>query len=390
MEVHQGWEVADVEDAGEEVRLSRAPRRRRAGGGLRADRRDGRGDGRLRDRLRRREQPRARADGHARRGPRLRLRLADRRHDPARSGPARRGQPAALRPARARRRSYPAVPGGGAGSGCCSADETPEQVENERVRAGAARASRASGRTRSSSSASPSTRSARAGQSAGARAGCCSPATPRTRCRRSPGRACARGSATRSRSTGSWTSCCKGSAHEQTLDAYTSERRAHLQHAIALSVELGKVICIADEAEAAARDEVLLSVAADPNAPPIEPPAPNLGPGIHDRRAGAGAARCSRRGAPADGCVEDTPRAGLRAVRARRRPPDELTTAARLAHLGGARRSRSTRSTRRVYRDWFAAHGCAAALVRPDFYVFGTATDGRRDAARWCGACRRR
>ena len=44
-------------------------------------------------------------------------------------------------------------------------------------------------------------------------------------------------------------------AHDALLDTYTSERRGHLQHAIALSVELGKVICITDEAAAAARDE---------------------------------------------------------------------------------------------------------------------------------------
>ncbi len=78
----------------------------------------------------------------------------------------------------------------------------------------------------------------------------------------------------------------RGAAAESTLDDYTSERRGHLQHAIAISVELGKVICISDPGEAAARDEILLAAAADPNTPSIEPPAPNLGPGLHDGAAG--------------------------------------------------------------------------------------------------------
>jgi hypothetical protein len=33
----------------------------------------------------------------------------------------------------------------------------------------------------------------------------------------------------------------------------------------------------------------------------------------------------------------------------------------------------STREAGSTYRDWFAAHACSVALVRPDFYVFGTA-----------------
>jgi 2-polyprenyl-6-methoxyphenol hydroxylase-like FAD-dependent oxidoreductase len=159
----------------------------------------------------------------------------------------------------------------------------------------------------------------------------------------------------------------RGQAHEDTLDAYTSERRGHLQHAVAMSVELGKVICIADEAEAAARDEVLLSVAADPGIPPVEPPPPNLGPGIHD---GSGAAGSLFPQGLLDGrLAEDTFEAGfaLYALTPELVPPDTVQA---LARLGGS----VIAAGEDVYRDWFAAHGCAAALVRPDFYVFGTAT----------------
>jgi hypothetical protein len=160
----------------------------------------------------------------------------------------------------------------------------------------------------------------------------------------------------------------KGQAHEDTLDAYTSERRGHLQHAIALSVELGKVICIADDAEAAARDEVLLSVAADPSIPPAEPPPPNLGPGTHD---GAGAAgSLFPQGRIGGQLADDTFATGfaLYALAPDLIAPD---AAAALAQLGGT----ALAVQGSPYADWFAAHECSAALVRPDFYVFGTATD---------------
>ena len=34
-----------------------------------------------------------------------------------------------------------------------------------------------------------------------------------------------------------------------------------------------------------------------------------------------------------------------------------------------------------TYVTWFAAHACAAAIVRPDWYLYGTARDGRELSA---------
>jgi 2-polyprenyl-6-methoxyphenol hydroxylase-like FAD-dependent oxidoreductase len=174
----------------------------------------------------------------------------------------------------------------------------------------------------------------------------------------------------------------KGQAGERTLDAYTSERRGHLQHAIALSVELGKVICIADEAEAAARDEVLLSVAADSSAPPAEPPPPDLGPGIHDGPGGA-AGSLFPQGRVNGTLLEDELDPGfvLYAL-APGNPLDLLDeeTAAFLGELPCALVAVGA-AHEPIYSEWFAAHECSVALVRPDFYVFGTATDATQTRA---------
>ncbi|HUH80559.1 MAG TPA: bifunctional 3-(3-hydroxy-phenyl)propionate/3-hydroxycinnamic acid hydroxylase [Solirubrobacteraceae bacterium] len=182
-----------------------------------------------------------------------------------------------------------------------------------------------------------------------------------------------------------------GRAQESTLDTYTSERRGHLQHAIAMSVELGKVICISDEREAAARDEVLLGVAADPTAPPVEPPPPKLGPGIHDGGLGAAATLGADDGAAAgslfpqgtvdaDGrprLLEDTIPPGF-VLYALDADPDSLLdgdAGTYLEALGCTPVTLEGASEgQQIYRRWFAAHDCTVALVRPDFYVFGTAS----------------
>ncbi|MCS7480451.1 bifunctional 3-(3-hydroxy-phenyl)propionate/3-hydroxycinnamic acid hydroxylase [Umezawaea endophytica] len=57
------------------------------------------------------------------------------------------------------------------------------------------------------------------------------------------------------------------------LDTYTRERKAHVQHAIGMSVQLGKVICVSDPAAAAERDAFMIGNGADPaRALPALPP----------------------------------------------------------------------------------------------------------------------
>ena len=205
VEVRQGWEVADVEDTGEEVRLS-LRRGQARGGGFEPTGEteevtasyvigcDG-ANSLVRERMGTPVEDLGFAfdwliADTVPRDPGLLAGVNLQRCDPRRPTTLVSGGPGR------RRWEWMLLPG-----------ETPEQVENERF-VMERLASPASAPTRSSSSASRSTPSARAGPSAGARAGCCSPATRRTRCRRSPGRACARGSATRWRSTGGSTSCC--------------------------------------------------------------------------------------------------------------------------------------------------------------------------------------
>jgi hypothetical protein len=168
----------------------------------------------------------------------------------------------------------------------------------------------------------------------------------------------------------------RGRAGEQLLDAYASERLAHLQQAIALSVELGKVICISDELEARARDDAMLALAADPGAGGFAPPAPALGPGAHDAEEPAGtlfpqAPADARDRAGSDGAGE---RFVLRVVDA---GAGDLLDAPAAAYLDELDASTVTVAAANdpggLYRAWFERHGAVAALVRPDSYVFGIA-----------------
>lgn len=77
-----------------------------------------------------------------------------------------------------------------------------------------------------------------------------------------------------------------GVASASLLDTYEVERSGHVRRAIDLSVELGKIICLADPAEAAVRDAYMSSLHGDPTKLLGAVPPPRLTGGLLHRGQG--------------------------------------------------------------------------------------------------------
>jgi 2-polyprenyl-6-methoxyphenol hydroxylase-like FAD-dependent oxidoreductase len=177
------------------------------------------------------------------------------------------------------------------------------------------------------------------------------------------------------------------------LATYDEERIPHAAQVIQLAIELGKVICVPDPAEATARDEAMAAAAAGGDAVPA--------PGLPPFAAGVG--------------MFDTPGAGELFVQGRvtvagatRRFDDEFGAGWRLvatapvelpaelaewfASLGGTvvtvGNAGPVGDADGAYARWFGAHGVTVALQRPDFHVFATAA--AEDAATIVAALRDR
>jgi len=189
----------------------------------------------------------------------------------------------------------------------------------------------------------------------------------------------------------------RGLAAPDVLDSYGLERSAHVQHAIGMSVELGKVICVTDPEQAAQRDAFMISQDADPARilPPLPPS--TLTDGIVHRTdtgepaPGAGVltpqARLTHRGRT--GLLDDLVGAGF-VLACTQDPRSALgdDQQAFLASIGAhvlhvlpagtqpepAREADSAVDVDGAYLAHFAGAGHVAALVRPDHYLFGTAT----------------
>ncbi|MGH7893626.1 MAG: FAD-dependent monooxygenase, partial [Candidatus Binatia bacterium] len=171
-------------------------------------------------------------------------------------------------------------------------------------------------------------------------------------------------------------------APQALLDTYPSERVPHVRAIVDFSMSLGRVICIADPAEAAARDAVMVSAAKEGSPAPPQPPL-GIGPGVlleGDPHAGYLFVQGRVRFAGATGLFDDVVGRGWTLLGATADPGAFLDpeTATFFASIGGVTarigEDDAVQDLDGVYGRWFERAGIAVVLQRPDFYVFGTAT----------------
>jgi hypothetical protein len=159
-----------------------------------------------------------------------------------------------------------------------------------------------------------------------------------------------------------------GSAPESLLETYQEERLPSVITTIEFSMELGKVICVSDPAEAAARDEAL-SAAIGPEPSEI-PPLPGIAYGVvHPSAPNAGELLPQGKldGRPFD----DVFGVGWRLVTDDTDHSFEPGQLDWFESIGG--RMIRFDCADAVLGRWFADHNAHWALQRPDFRLFGTA-----------------
>jgi 2-polyprenyl-6-methoxyphenol hydroxylase-like FAD-dependent oxidoreductase len=175
----------------------------------------------------------------------------------------------------------------------------------------------------------------------------------------------------------------RGQSDISLLDTYTSERSIHLQHAITMSVELGKVICVLDETQAAERDRRMIEGGADPARVLPITALPVLGGGVTADTIGIRALRGTllpqfpvRPQENADRLDDLTGPGALLLIagddRSSADPAAELLDrcAVRVFSIA-AHGSPDLLDEAGTWTEWFAVNDIACVLVRPDHYIFG-------------------
>lgn len=179
-----------------------------------------------------------------------------------------------------------------------------------------------------------------------------------------------------------------GKATDSLLDTYQRERQPHVSQITNISIYLGKIICMPDPEEAAARDAAFLGGSAPP-----PPPFPQMTDGLLHRDRDGKLTDGAGLLAPhvdvlADGerrRLDEVARVGEFSIISRGFDPVEKIEP-RLLHalavvgtsyvgLGSTDGSRGVEDLDGRLEAFLDQHGWAAVIVRPDFYVYGGAAD---------------
>lgn len=175
----------------------------------------------------------------------------------------------------------------------------------------------------------------------------------------------------------------QGAAAEALLDSYGTERKAHVRELTSRIKQVGAVICERDPAKARERDARLLAEAGGTvRDMPRQDILPRLDGGLlsatdHPARGSLFPQPLLRMGAQLRR-MDEALGNGWRLVLANglEAPPVQALPNGRALVLGT-----DGEDVEGVARAWFQRHGVAAALVRPDNYVYGTAGDATGAAA---------
>ncbi|MEO7625832.1 MAG: FAD-dependent monooxygenase, partial [Nocardioides sp.] len=173
-------------------------------------------------------------------------------------------------------------------------------------------------------------------------------------------------------------------AETTVLDSYESDRKPNMQGWTDLSREIGQPCIITDPEAAAQRDGFLQAVQQDPTLmpPPTIPPGPLAFSRDADPLAGTPAVQGQVRDGDTVGLFDGVVGRGFQLIAVDPAVFENLDDANRefLTSIGAViasvgDESATVRDEEGTYAGWFAGHGRAAVLARPDFWLFGSAAD---------------
>ena len=179
-----------------------------------------------------------------------------------------------------------------------------------------------------------------------------------------------------------------GLAEESLLDTYTSERLPNVQGYIQFAVDLGRIICISDPEAANMRDEAMIAArqqGAEGEPPPTFPP----GPGFFlegDPMAGHMFLQREVVREGSRGLFDDLVDRGFLLVSTAGDPagnlsPNDLDFFTSIGgHLVSISSSPDEQADQVIditgaYTKWFTDNSYAVVLIRPDWAIYGTATE---------------